>query len=78
MYAKTAHEVREKLAEKRQEINNGVNLFAGNPTVQQYLATWLEYTDKPEVAPKTYASYEETCRNRITPYVGSIATLIVL
>ncbi|NJN65373.1 MAG: tyrosine-type recombinase/integrase [Chloroflexaceae bacterium] len=72
VYGKTASEVREKLGALRKEQERGVNLLSDNPTVQQYLANWLEYTVKPEAAPKTYESYEETCRNRITSYVGSV------
>lgn len=72
VYAKTASECKRKLKEKQQELDRGLDLFADNPTVEGYLTTWLTYTVKPESSAKTYESYEETIRNRITPYIGAV------
>jgi integrase len=72
VYAKTASECKRKLKEKQQELDRGLDLFADYPTVESYLTTWLTYTVKPESSAKTYESYEETIRNRITPYIGAV------
>lgn len=72
VYAKTATECKRKLKDKQHEVDRGLDLFADNPTVESYLTTWLTYTVKVESSTKTYESYEETCRNRIVPYVGAV------
>jgi integrase len=60
------------MRELQRQREAGVNLIKGRLTVQKYLDDWLEYTVKQSCETKTYASYEETCRNRINPYVGTI------
>jgi integrase len=72
VYGKTAQEVREKLRAKQREIDNGVNLFSDNPTVAQFLATWLEYTVKPARTAKTHATYVNLVKNQINPHLGKV------
>jgi integrase len=69
---KTKTDVANKLRELKRQAEAGVDLGTQRQTVKQFLDHWLGDVVSKSTAPKTWASYEETCRNYILPHVGHI------
>ncbi len=72
VYGKTQTEVRKKLNEVLNDINNGIYIENTNITFGAWLDEWLEVYAKPSVKLSTYGSYEGYIRNHIKPEIGKI------
>ena len=72
VYGKTQTEVRKKLNEVLNDINNGMYVENTNITLGAWLDEWLEVYAKPTVKLSTYGSYEGYIRNHIKPEIGKI------
>ena len=72
VYGKTQTEVRKKLNEVLNDINNGMYVENTNITFGAWLDEWLEVYAKPSVKLSTYGSYEGYIRNHIKPEMGKI------
>ena len=72
VYGKTQAEVRKKLNEILNDINNGMYVENTNITLGAWLDEWLEVYAKPSVKLSTYGSYEGYIRNHIKPEIGKI------
>ncbi|WP_116244695.1 site-specific integrase [Nocardiopsis sp. FIRDI 009] len=55
--------------EVKRRIGVGVRTREKVPTVAQWLKEWLD--GKPDLAPKTRASYEDHIRNHLAPHLGA-------
>jgi integrase len=53
------------------EVSAGLHAGDRKLTVGEYLARWLE-DRRPELKPRTWASYEEACRLYFTPGIGHL------
>ena len=69
--AATQREAREKLRELQRDRERGLNLTAKNPTVAQFLDTWLAEVVKPSVKARTHEGYAEVVRLYLTPHIGA-------
>jgi integrase len=69
-YGKTRKEVQEKLAAALHDRQQGTFIAAPTQTVEQYLADWLENSQRRSVKPRTYERYEEVVRLHIVPVLG--------
>jgi integrase len=63
--AKTRHAVQERLKKELRDQQRGINIDSSTQSTGEYLRSWLEYTAKPSVRPKTYTSYEQMLRNHL-------------
>jgi integrase len=72
VYAKTRQEVQQKHRAALRDLDNGLNLSAGNQTVAQFAAHWLEYVAPPRVRPSSYRHYEQLLRVHVIPALGRI------
>lgn len=72
VYGKTQTEVRKKLNDVLNDINNGMYIENTNITFGVWLDEWLEVYAKPSVKLSTYGSYEGYIRNHIKPEIGKI------
>ncbi len=72
VYGKTQTEVRKKLNEVLNDINNGMYIENTNITLGAWLDEWLEVYAKPSVKLSTYGSYEGYIRNHIKPEIGKV------
>jgi len=72
VYGKTQAEVRKKLNEVLNDINNGMYIENTNITLGAWLDEWLEVYAKPSVKLSTYGSYEGYIRNHIKPEIGKV------
>jgi integrase len=71
VYGKTRKEVQEKLQAAFQEKQQGIVLEGTlRQTLGQFLADWLENSQKQTVRPRTYERYEEIVRLHIAPVLG--------
>ena len=70
--AKTQEEARRKCLDKAGLAEQGVDLKATRQTLGAFLERWLEDVVRPNAAPKTYASYRDTCRRHIVPVLGHV------
>ena len=71
VYGKTRKEVQEKLQVALQEKQQGVVLEGtARQTLGQFLADWLENSQKQNVRARTYERYEEIVRLHIDPVLG--------
>lgn len=71
-YAKTRHEVAQKLLKAQKALSDGIPMPSNRTTLGEYLATWLENTVKLTLRPYTYISYAANVRLHITPELGHI------
>lgn len=69
-YGKTRKEVQEKLAKALHEQQQGTLVETSKQSVEQYLTSWLENTQRHSVRPRTYERYEEVVRLHIVPVLG--------
>ena len=73
VYGKTRREIAEKLSELMCEISNGDYIDAlRNPTLGQWLHTWLYSYKKNSIKARTFDQYEYIIRYRLTPVFGEI------
>jgi integrase len=71
IYGKTRKEVQDKLQAAIHEKQQGIVLTGtARQTVGQFLADWLENSQKQSVRPRTYERYEEVVRLHILPVLG--------
>jgi integrase len=71
VYGKTRREVQEKLQAALQEKQQGIVLTGtARQTLEQFLADWLENSQKQSVRARTYERYEEIVRLHIAPVLG--------
>ncbi len=69
---KNKGETRKALAKARGDRDAGLFFDAGNLTLEQYLARWLEDSVKGSVGDRTYHSYRDQARNHIIPTLGRL------
>lgn len=69
-YGKTKKEVTEKLIKARSEQQQGMLITAPEQTLAQFLADWLETTQKESIRARTYERYEEIVRLHVVPILG--------
>jgi integrase len=72
LYGKTRGEVQAKLKSAQSDLDNGLDLSAGQQTVGQFLDRWLEDVVRPSVRPKTHHSYGQLVRLHLKPELGHI------
>ena len=70
MYGKTRAEVKVKLAALQAELSRGRLPAGRNPTVAEFLRSWLETSVKPRLRPLTYASYRVNVEKHLVPTLG--------
>jgi integrase len=71
-YGKTRTEAKQLCLAKARQAAAGIDVKAAKQTVGAFLETWLADVVKPQLAPKTYASYRDTVRKHIIPTLGRI------
>jgi hypothetical protein len=67
VYGKSRDEVRAKLTEIARNVDQGVPVPVGSPTVAVFLADWLANVARHRVRPNTLAAYETNIRLHIVP-----------
>ena len=67
--AKTQKEARQLLKQMQAERDRGADVSAAYPLLEEELLHWLTHTKKPELAPKTYQSYEQMIHLYICPHM---------
>ena len=72
VYRKTREEADLALARMKVDRDGGVILSGPNPTLREYLVSWLRDAVVPNVSPKTLESYEVACRVHILPALGDV------
>ena len=70
IYGKKRKDVADKLAEVQRERGEGLLLDAGNLTVADFLAQWMD-SEKESVRESTHNRREEVIRLHINPHIGS-------
>ena len=70
--SKSQSEAREKMARKREEIEDGGGSSHGNDTVAVWSAYWLEHIQRPIMKPGPWRAYSYTLKNWISPAIGAI------
>lgn len=70
VYGKSRDEVRAKLTEIARNVDQGVPVAVGSPTVAAFLADWLANVARHRVRPNTLAAYETNIRLHIVPRIG--------
>lgn len=71
IYGKKRKDVADKLAEVLKERGDGLLLDAGNLTVAEFLANWLE-SEKESVRESTHNRREEVIRLHVNPSIGHL------
>lgn len=69
-YGRSQHEVRDKLANAKAAVAEGVHVGGRSQPLAKFLARWLE-SIQPSVRPSTFESYELNVR-RMTPLLGRL------
>lgn len=72
LYGRTRSEVAEKLAKALVGRDSGLTFDAGNLTLRDYLARWLDDSVRGSVKPITFESYERLVRVHIAPQLGRV------
>jgi integrase len=72
IYADTAEEIVEKLAQARSQQQKHIPFTDGRLTVAHWLNTWLRNVRPPATNPKTWVTYEGFVRLHLIPKVGHI------
>ncbi len=70
IYGKTRKEVADKLAVLLHEQQRGMLVENSQQTVEQFLLSWLEDTQKQRIRPRTYERYKEAIHLHIIPALG--------
>src|SRR5829696_10231914 len=70
IYGKKRKDVADKLAEVLKDRGEGLLLDAGNLTVAEFLANWLE-SEKESVRESTHNRRREVIRLHVNPCIGS-------
>jgi integrase len=75
LYGQTRHEVVARLAKALSDREGGLSFNAGNLTVEEWMARWLEECLKPlvkagKMAHSTFVRYEGIAKNHLTPTLG--------
>jgi len=69
-YAKTEREAEKKLEDIKFEIRQGTLATGPNQTVEQYLKSWLEDVQKPDIEAVTYWNQYGVIKNHLIPAFG--------
>jgi integrase len=69
-YAKTEKEAEKKLEDIKFEIRQGTLATGPNQTVEQYLKSWLEDVQKPDIEEVTYWGQYGVIKNHLIPAFG--------
>lgn len=69
-YGRTQREVRDKLADARQNQRKGLPIVPERQTVGQFLDQWLETSARQRLRPNTFESYKDLIRLHIAPELG--------
>jgi integrase len=72
LYGRTRVEVAAKLAKALSEREAGINLDAGNLTLEVYLDRWLMDSVRDTVRQRTWERYEQIARLHIKPVLGRL------
>lgn len=73
VYGKTRTEVSEKINSILFDISNGTYIDKSqNPTVKEWLYTWLNTYKKNNIKPRTFDQYESIIRYHLIPEIGDI------
>ena len=72
IYAKTQEEVRKKLNQVLNDIENGVNIKGNNITVSEWLNIWLFEYKKGNIKASSFQGYEKLTRYHLIPDFGKI------
>jgi integrase len=64
--------VQQKHRAALRDLDNGLDLSAGNQSVAKFLAHWLEHVAPPRVRAASYRHYEQTLRVHVIPALGRI------
>ena len=70
--AKTQREAQQKLRQMEREREQGINLTAKQPTVEEFAATWLEDVVKRTCKVSTHTNYTNVMTYYVLPHVGQI------
>jgi integrase len=70
VYGKTEAEARRKHRADLRDLEDGLDLSAGNQTVAQFLSHWLEDVARPRVRASSYRHYEQMLRLHVVPELG--------
>ena len=66
---KSRQEVQRKLTQAQRDLEQGITPATARQTVGEFLDHWLA-TKRPDLAPRTYDTYEQFCRRHIVPLLG--------
>jgi integrase len=72
IYGRKYKEVEKKLNEARANADKGLDFDAGNQTVGEYLARWLEDSVMGSVKPVTFESYAGLVNKHVVPAIGRV------
>ena len=72
LYGRTKAIVKDKLAEKRAEIAQGISITETDLTVQQWGLEWMKTFKAGKVKHSTMDNYESDFRLHVVPYIGSV------
>jgi integrase len=72
VYARTKHEVAQKLRKAIAERDGGLVFDADNLSLAEYLRRWLEGSVRGSVAKSTFERYEQLSRVHIAPAIGRV------
>jgi integrase len=65
-HGKTRREVQQQLTKALRDHQQGLPVAPERQTVATFLVSWLETAARPKVRPRTYDSYEQLIRIRLT------------
>lgn len=71
-YHKSRKEADQALTRMKSDRDGGLALSGPNPTLNEYLRTWLRDSVAVSVDPKTLEGYEVACRVHILPALGHV------
>jgi integrase len=70
--ARTQREAQQKLREMQREREQGLNLTAKQPTVEEFAQTWLEEVVKRTCKASTHTNYTNVMRYYVLPHIGQL------
>lgn len=71
-YGKDKADAKAKADQALRDVEHGLDLAAGNPTVKAYLHQWLTEVAADQVRPSTLRSYSGHIRVHLVPALGSV------
>jgi integrase len=68
----TKHEAETAEADERSKLQSGMAIDKNTVTVAEYLTSWLQSKEPPELVPSTWQRYDELFRLYIVPTIGKV------